>query len=445
MRAVTDRLAVGLEDKPAAPLAAFIGLQHLLAVFGGIVTAPLLIALGMGLPADDTAYLVSSALVVSGLATLVQIARFGPVGSGLLSIQGTSFTFVGPLIYLYQVRAGGADAPEILGALFAACAVCSIAIMVLSQFIERLHRVITSRVAAATILLLGVTLVQATLGNIYREYAVAAVETGSGMAVLWLAGAVFALIVLLAWRGGPLLRMSSIVAGLALGFLLAGATGMLAPLDLGGARGLFVPELGRYPLSLDPTMIAVLLPIFLISATESVGDLTATARLSGLSISDHAYFARLKGGILADAINSFVAALFSTFPNTTFSQNNGVIRLTGVCSRRVGIWTGAFLVGFGLVPVVTVALQALPGAVVGGATLLMFVMVALSGLQIAREAEDRRRTAVIVAVSVAAGLALGIVGPRLTMLPEALRMLVSFPVSSGAFIAMGLELTLPRK
>ncbi len=445
MRAATNTLAVGLEDKPAAPLAAFIGLQHLLAVFGGIVTAPLLIALGMGLPADDTAYLVSSALVVSGLATLVQIARFGPIGSGLLSIQGTSFTFVGPLIYLYQAQAGTAEPDEILGALFAACAVGSLVIVVMSQFIEHMRGVITSRVAAATIVLLGLSLVQATLGNIRREYAMAAAETGTGLPVLLLAGAVFALIVLLAWRGGPLLRMSSIVAGLALGFVLAGATGMLAPLDLGGTPALFVPELGRYPLSLDLTMIVVLLPIFLISATESVGDLTATARLSGLSITDRGYYARLRGGILADAINSFVAALFSTFPNTTFSQNNGVIRLTGVCSRRVGIWTGVFLVAFGLVPVVTVTLQALPGAVVGGATLLMFIMVALSGVQIAREAEDRRRTIVIVAVSVVAGLALGVVGPRLTMLPEALRMLVSFPVSSGAFIAMGLELALPRK
>ena len=125
MQATTNPIAIGIDDRPAAPVAAFIGLQHLLAVFGGIVTAPLLIALGMGLPVADTTYLISSALVVSGFATLLQISRVGPVGSGLLSIQGTSFSFVGPLIYVYQLEAGSPPG-EILGMIFAACCATSL-------------------------------------------------------------------------------------------------------------------------------------------------------------------------------------------------------------------------------------------------------------------------------------------------------------------------------
>ncbi|MEO1116582.1 MAG: solute carrier family 23 protein [Pseudomonadota bacterium] len=442
MRAVTDSLAIGIDDKPAAPLAAFVGLQHLLAVFGGIVTAPLLIALGMGLGAADTAYLISSALLVSGLATAVQIARIGPVGSGLLSIQGTSFTFVGPLIYLYQSRAGELESGAILGALFAACALCSVVVMALSRFVERLRYFVTSRVAAATIVLLGITLVQATLGNIEREYTAAGAE---GWRVLVMAGTVFAAIALAVWRGGPMLRLSSILLGLIVGFVVAGALGWPIVIERGDAPTLFLPEFGRYPWSLDLTFVLVLLPIFLISATESVGDLTATASLSKLSITDKPFWQRLRGGLLADAINSFLAALVSTFPNTTFSQNNGVIRLTGVCSRRVGLWAAAFLVLLGLIPVVAVVLNALPGAVVSGATLLMFFMVAMSGFHIARADADRKRSRTVVITAVVSGLALGVVGPKLTALPDALRMLVSFPVSSGAFIAMALEVLLPRK
>ena len=442
MSAAADRLAIGLEDKPAAPLAAFVGLQHLLAVFGGIVTAPLLIALGMGLPADDTAYLVSSALVVSGLATVVQVTRVGPVGSGLLSIQGTSFTFVAPLIFLYQARSGGMDGEAILGALFAACAVCSVVIMALSRFVERLRYVVTPRVAAATIILLGITLVQATLGNIQREYLAAG---DAGWRVLVIAGSVFGAIAVAVWRGGPMLRMSSILLGLGVGFVVAGALGWQISIATDAGPLLFLPEFGRYPWSFDPLFVIVLLPIFLISATESIGDLTATASLSGLPIADRSYWRRLRGGILADAVNSFAAAVFSTFPNTTFSQNNGVIRLTGVCSRRIGLWVAGFLVVLGLLPVVAVVLQALPGAVVSGATLLMFVMVAISGLHIARGDRERRRSARIVPAAVIGGLVLGVVGPRVPMLPDALRMLVSFPVSSGAFIAMGLEIVLPRE
>lgn len=442
MRVASNPLAFGLDDKPALPVAAFVGLQHLLAVFGGIVTAPLIIALGMGLGAEETAYLVSSALVVSGVATVVQITRMGPVGSGLLSIQGTSFTFVGPLIYLYQSRTGDLDSAAILGALFAACAVCSVVIMVLSRFVERLRHIVTSRVAAATILLLGITLVQATLANIEREYLGAGSD---GWRVLVMAGAVFACIALAVWRGGALLRMSSIVVGLAVGFVVAGALGVPIAVDLADAPALFVPELGRYPWSFDLTFVLVLLPIFLISATESIGDLTATASLSKLPITDRGFWQRLRGGLLADAINSFVAALFSTFPNTTFSQNNGVIRLTGVCSRRVGLWTAGFLFALGLLPAVATVLQALPGAVVSGATLLMFFMVAVSGIHIARGDTDAQRTRVVVGIAVVSGLVLGIVGPKLTAVPEALRMLISFPVSSGAFIAMLLEALLPRR
>ena len=94
-------ISFGLNDRPPVATAAFVGLQHLLAVFGGILTAPLLIALGMELSVRDTSYLVTSALVISGFATLVQVSRIGPVGSGMLSVQGTSFSFIGPLLYAY--------------------------------------------------------------------------------------------------------------------------------------------------------------------------------------------------------------------------------------------------------------------------------------------------------------------------------------------------------
>ena len=332
-------------------------------------------------------------------------------------------------------------ADAILGALFAACAVCSAFVMVLSRFIERLRDIVTPRVAAATIVLLGITLVQATLGNIQREYLAAG---DAGWRVLVIAGSVFAVIAVAVWRGGPMLRISSILLGLGVGFVIAGALGWPVSIATDGAPALFLPELGRYPWSFEPLFVIVLLPIFLISATESVGDLTATANLSNLPIADRGFWGRLRGGILADALNSLAAAILSTFPNTTFSQNNGVIRLTGVCSRRVGLWVAAYLVALGLLPVVAVALQALPGAVVSGATLLMFVMVAVSGLHIARDDRERRRSSVIVSAAVVGGLLLGVVGPRLPILPDALRMLVSFPVSSGAFIAMGLELVLTR-
>ena len=107
-------MSFGLNDRPPVVTAAFVGLQHLLAVFGGILMAPLLISMGMDLSIRDTSYLVTSALVVSGFATLVQVSRIGPVGSGLLSVQGTSFSFIGPLLYAWHLQVGARPPEELI-------------------------------------------------------------------------------------------------------------------------------------------------------------------------------------------------------------------------------------------------------------------------------------------------------------------------------------------
>lgn len=443
MRATAD-LPVALNDRPPLAFSALIGLQHLLAIFGGIVTAPLLIALGMGLPAEDTSYLISSALVVSGFATILQITRIGPLGSGLLSIQGTSFTFVGPLIYLYQLPGNGDNPALILGSIFAACLVCALLMACLSPFIVRLRYILTSNVAAVTVMLLGLSLVIATLGNIRFDYQQALANGRSGWLPVALAAGVFACILALSRSTHVLLRMSSIVIGLAIGLVAATALGLVDTSGMQPAAAVFVPTLLRYPLQLDASMILVLMPIFLVSATESLGDLSATASLSGLPTNDRAFYRRLRGGILADSLNSALAALFSTFPNTTFSQNNGVIRITGVCSRRIGLYVAVYLIALGALPGIASVIQVIPGSVVAGATLLMFVMVGVSGYHIALAGQPQRRDWSIIALAIGVGLGLWGLAPKMTMLPTALANFLSFPVSSGAFAAALLEWLIPK-
>ncbi|MEO0574091.1 MAG: solute carrier family 23 protein [Pseudomonadota bacterium] len=440
----TQRTGVALGDRPPWLLCSWIGLQHFLAVFGGIVTAPLLIALGMGLNTPDTTYLISSSLLISGVATAIQIWRFGPVGSGLLSIQGTSFSFVGPLIYLYH-NAQGSAPDVILGRIFVACMIGALIMMVLSRFIDRLRRIITQNVAGVTVLLLGLTLIWATIGTLIRSYQNAISNQLPGWHVVLMATAVFTTIVVVSRLPGRWLRPSCIVIGLGVGFALAAVFGALQPVaPPANASNWFVPELARFPLSVDMTMVLVLLPIFIVSATESVGDLTATADLSGLPIGDKPFWQRIKGGILADAINSCIAAAFSTFPNTTFSQNNGVIRMTGVSSRRVGLVVAALLVLAGSVPSVARLVQVLPDSVIAGATLLMFIMVTVSGWHIVQGAKPATRDWLIVAIAIAGGLSLAQIAPMLDMLPTPVTSVIGFPVSSGAFIAMLLELVIPK-
>ncbi|MEL7312902.1 MAG: solute carrier family 23 protein [Pseudomonadota bacterium] len=428
----------GIDDKPPHRTAALIGLQHLLAVFGGIVTAPLLIALGMQLDADETTYLISSALVVSGFATLVQIVRFRGIGSGMLSIQGTSFTFVTPLIFLYQMKANALPPDVVLGQIFTACLVCSLLMVVFAQAIDRLQRIITPAVAGSTVVLLGASLVWVALQGLQRDF------DSYGLPALVSAAAAIATVALMAFSGRPTLRLASVVGGLIVGSLVAFALGLLTPPEVATASGLFIPELLRYPVALDIGMVLVLLPIFIVSATESVGDLSATAQLSGIRLRDRDFLRRLRGGVTADSLNSFFAAVFSTFPNTTFSQNNGVIRLTGVASRRVGLYTAAMLILIGVVPVVATVIQTLPSSVVGGATLIMFAMVGVSGWLMLGGTQIDRRTLVIASVAVIGGPVLSLIAGRISSVPTMLSTFLASPVSTGAFIAMLLELLIPR-
>ncbi len=428
----------GLEDRPPIFTSLLVGLQHVLAVFGGILTAPLIIATGMGLSVRDTSYLVSSALLISGVATILQIQRVGFVGSGLLSIQGTSFSFIGPTIAAFYVLGGDADPEVALGALFGSAAACSVMMVVLAFALPQLGNVITPNVTGATVMLLGATLVWTTVTNIQRAYLGSA--PGEEWQVLLLSGMVFFTIVLVTRLGNPWLKLSSITLGLLVGYLGALALGLVDFSHLSELDSLFIPEFARYPLSVDWRAVAMLLPIFVISMMESVGDLTATSSLSGLTTSGREYWGRIRGGVLGDSINSLFASVFCTFPNTTFSQNNGVIQLTGVCSRYVGFYVAGLLVLLGLFPIVGGIFQVMPEAVLHGATMLMFAMVAYSGFRIVRTGSPDRQDWTLVIVSILGGLAASLLAGGLTFLPPGVVTVIQFPVTTGAFIGLCLEL-----
>ena len=144
--------------------------------------------------------------------------------------------------------------------------------------------------------------------------------------------------------------------------------------------------------------------IFVVTALEAIGDMTATSDVSGEPVEGPVYLARIKGGVLSDGLNSMLAALVGTFPMSVFAQNNGVIQLTGVASRFVGLFIAGMLVLLGLLPGVAVFIQQIPEPVLGGATVVMFGTIAAAGVRIiARESLDRRAL-MILAVSLAMGL-----------------------------------------
>ncbi len=192
-----------------------------------------------------------------------------------------------------------------------------------------------------------------------------------------------ALIIILNRQRNPYLRIASLVIAMAAGYLAAWFLDML-PANTAPTNSslITVPTPLYYGLGIDWSLLLPLMLVFMITSTETIGDITATSDVSEQPVSGPLYMKRLKGGVLANGLNSFVSAVFNTFPNSCFGQNNGVIQLTGVASRYVGFVVALMLIVLGLFPAVSGFVQHIPEPVLGGATLVMFGTIAASGVRI---------------------------------------------------------------
>jgi xanthine permease XanP len=440
---VTD-LIYGLDARPPLRETLFVALQHVFAVFVGMITPPLLIAGALKLGSADTAYLVSMSLFVSGAATILQVSRLGPIGSGLLSIQGTSFTFIAPIISVAgSAMAAGATAAQALGGIFGLCMAGALVVVLVSRFIQRASAVITPVVTGTVVTLIGLTLIEVGMVSAGGGYGARADGSFGSLQNLGLAGLVLLVILVFNSSRSPRLRMLSVVLGLLAGYIAALALGRLDLRAMRSAPWLNVPLPFRFGVSLDFSAILPFLFMYLITVMESIGDLTATSSLTGQPISGPVYFRRLQGGLLADGINSLVGACLNSFPSTTFAQNNGVIQLTGVGSRYVGIFIGGILMLLGLIPAVGVLVQALPPSALGGATLILFGMVAASGIKILAGVPMNRRNVVILATSLGVGLGVSFVPEITQALPTMARNAFSSGIATGGMCALLMNIVLP--
>jgi xanthine permease XanP len=448
-----NELLFGIDERPPIAKSLTAAVAHLLAIVGGIATAPLIIARGLNLDVAMTTYVVASALVVSGIATFIQIRRFGPLGSGILSVQGTSFAFVGVFIYAgLNLQSTGLDNETVLGTLIGTAAVGGAVTMLLSFFLRYVSAIITLNVAGITVFLLGLSLVWVAWGNLGFAVAAANAQGSNELWVYLQAVIVIAVIIFFSTRSNPWLKLSSIMLGLFFGMVFAGLTNSLDQPFPAALAPIFLIEFLPFALHFDGLVFLLLAPIFLVSTIESIGDLTATSMLSGRSVSGPDYWLRLRGGVMADGFNTLLAGLFGTFPNTTFSQNNGVIRLTGVASRFVGLLLAVLLVLLGCIPWFSALFRMLPSGVLHGATGLMFGTIMLTGLRVLRSQPNQPRVLLMLGCCTLGAIGLTQTTTLLTSMdistPAYVQMLTHFPVASGALIAMtweGIALLIRRR
>ncbi len=442
--AVSTDLIYGLHDAPPLQKTLLVALQHVFAVFVGMVTPPLLIAGALKLDGSETAYLVSMSLFVSGAATLLQTRQIGPIGSGLLSIQGTSFTFIAPIISTAGViMARGGTAHEALAAVFGLCLAGSFVVMLASRFIRRASAVITPVVTGTVVTLIGLTLIEVGMVSVGGGFGAKADGTFGSLQNLGLAALVMIVILAFNMSRWPNLRMLSVVIGLGAGYVAAFALGKVDLSAMHGMPVVNIPHPFRYGIGFEWSALLPFVIMYLITVMESIGDLTATSSLTGQPVSGPLYLKRLQGGLLADGINSAVGACLNSFPSTTFAQNNGVIQLTGVGSRYVGMFIGGILMVLGLIPAVGVLVQALPPAALGGATLIMFGMVAAAGIRILSRVPMNRRNGVILAVSLGLGLGVTLVPDVVDHLPPLIKSTFSSGIATGGLCALLLNIVLP--
>lgn len=439
-------LVLGLDDRPSPPIAFLAALQHLLAIIVPIVTPGLLICQALGVSLRDTNMIVSMSLVISGIATFVQCRRFGPLGAGLLIVQGTSFNFVGPLIAggVLMVKQG-TPVETVMACIFGVVIAGSFIEMGLSRVLPFVKRLITPLVTGIVVLMIGLTLIKVGLISMGGGFAAMSQGTFANGENLLLSGVVLGLIIALNRIPVVWVRSSAIMLALAAGYLLAAWMGRLDFAGVHQAAWFQAPVPFHFGVDFSWSLFAPMVVIYLVTSLEAIGDITATSKISRQPIEGPLWMERIKGGVLVNGVNSLLAGIFNTFPSSVFAQNNGIIQLTGVASRHVGIYIAAVLVLLGLFPTVAGVIQAVPEPVLGGAVIVMFGAVAASGINILAGVHLDRRALLIIAISLALGLGVSQVPEFVTHMPRALADVLESGVATGGICAVFLNWLLPER
>ncbi len=434
-------LVYRLEDKPPFFNALVSAVTHLLAIFVPMVTPALIVGGALQLPVEMTAYLVSMAMVASGIGTFLQVNRFGPVGSGMLSIQSVNFSFVGVMIALgTSMREGGLDENAMLSTLLGVSFAGAFLVCAAAWVLPYLKRVITSTVSGVVVLLIGLSLIHIGIIDFGGGFGTKGSEAFGSWQNIGLAAFVLVVVLLFNCMRNPFLRMSGIAVGLIAGYIGALLMGMVDFSALKDVPLVTVPTPFKFGFAFDWTAFVVAGTIYLLSVFEAVGDLTATAMVSGQPYEGDEFGRRLRGGVFADGLVSVIATALGSLPLTTFAQNNGVIQMTGVASRHVGKFIAAILVLAGMFPIVGRLFTTIPSPVLGGAMVLMFGLIAIAGVRIIMTHGINRREAVIAATAVGIGLGVAFEPEVFKVLPEVFRN----AIAAGGITAVVLNLILPR-
>jgi NCS2 family nucleobase:cation symporter-2 len=426
---------------PSLAVAVPLGIQHVLAMFVSNITPAIIVAGagGFGFGSADMStmiYMIQMSMLFAGVATLLQTIGLGPFGARLPIVQGTSFAFLPVMIPIVAGRGPGAMAElataAMIGGLFHAC---------LAFFVGRIRFALPPLVTGLVVLMIGFSLMR--IGIQYAAGGVPAQGTpayGAGSSWL-LAGVVVFTTLLLSFWGRGIWSTAAVLIGLLAGYVLAVFMGHISLEPVSQADWLMLPQPFHFGFAVSLSAVFGFCLMGFISAIESIGCVSAMCESSaGRPATDK----ELVGATSADGVGTALAAVFGAMPNTSFSQNVGLIAITGIMSRHIVTLGGIFLVLCGLAPKIGALVTTIPIEVLGGGVIVMFGMVASAAVSILSEVEWSQRNMLIFGVALSVSVGLELEPGAIAHMPETFRIVMSSGVLPAALIAVILNLTVPR-
>jgi len=415
-----------------------LGIQHVLAMFAGNITVPIIIANIFGQTTDEKIFLIQMSLFVAGVATLIQTIGFGKVGSKLPIIQGTSFAFIPVMAPFAKVG---------LGAVFTAAFIGGIFQMWIGKILKPIRHMFPPLVTGIVVLMIGVSLLK--VGFMYAGGGAWLMKNQpdvfGGMRHLILAFIVLIVAVALNQKGKGMVSSASILIGMVVGYIVAIPMGMIKFSKIANADWFAIPMPLQYGIDFVPAAIILMLFMSIVTTIETIGDISATT-MGGAN--REATDKELSGGIMADGVGTAFGSLFNAMPNTSYSQNAGLVAFTGVVSRHVGTVAGAILIILGLFPKLGGVIAAMPESIIGGAAIIMFGLITAAGIKLISQSKMDQRNLLILSLSLSFGIGMSLLPQFVAHIPDfgiQLKLLLTTGLIPAGLLAFILNATLPKK
>ncbi len=415
-----------------------LGIQHVLAMFAGNITVPIIIAGIFGQTPEQKIFLIQMALFVAGVATIIQTVGIGKVGSRLPIIQGTSFAFIPVMAPFAKVG---------LGAVFTAAFIGGIFQMWIGRMLKPIRHLFPPLVTGIVVLMIGVSLLK--VGFMYAG--------GGG----WLLNnkpevfgnsnhliISFTVLVVALWahqKGKGMVSAASILIGMIAGYIVAMLMGMVNYGKIAAAGWFAFPMPFQYGIDFVPGAIILMLFMAIVTTIETIGDISATT-MGGSN--REATDKELSGGIMADGLGTAFGSIFNAMPNTSYSQNAGLVAFTGVISRHVGTIAGVILILLGLFPKLGGIIAAMPESVIGGAAIIMFGLITSAGIKLIARSEMNQRNLLILGLSLSFGIGMSLLPQFVSHIPDfgiSLKLLLTTGLIPAGILAFVLNATLSKK